>query len=169
MSALLPSDLPDLSNLLIAAGHPADPAGSGEAPGKSRLLFLDDADPSSGAATRELLAAVAPRGHVAILLRLEATGALQRLLQFGALPGRMRRAANTLRSMGIANSERFAVSPDVGQPVFIYSLRQPSAAYARDNILPPNKGVAGALRWLISRWAGCDPSIGAVLVIGRAP
>lgn len=169
MRAFLPADLPDLSNLLIAPREPADPAQPDPKAEKSRLLFLDDAETGSGAAARELLARVAPRGHVAILLRLESAGAVQRLLQFAGLPTRVRRAANMLRSMGIADCERFAVSPDVRQPVFIYSLRPPAAAYARNNLLPPNRGAGGALRWLITRWAGCDPSVGAVLVIGRAP
>jgi rhodanese-related sulfurtransferase len=169
MSTSLAADLPDLTNLLVAAGDLHYPGRPENLPAKSALLLFDDEDLDSAPSRPELLAGLAPRGHVAILLRLESSSPVRRLLQFLWLPVRVRRAVRSLRSMGISNCERFAVSPDVRQPVFIHSLQRAPAAYARNNILPPHRGPSGILRWLVSRWAGCDPSVGALLVVGTAP
>jgi hypothetical protein len=158
MKALPSSDLPDLVKLLTSAG----------ASGPDSLLLIDDARAadSHGAQVPDPL----PVGRrIVVVVRLESAGTIARLLQFAALPFRLNRIVRNLDRHGIASVERFAVTPHVGQPVLIFSLRKAAADYAQANLLPAQTGIGGILRRLLARWAGCDLSIGAVLLVGTAP
>jgi hypothetical protein len=72
------------------------------------------------------------------------------------------------RAMQDAGAEvvgRFGVDPDLDSPSCFYELDTPAAEYA-DRCLRP-RGRKLALRRLVARLGGCDPALGAVLIVGR--
>lgn len=160
MKTLNPAELTELVNLLVG---PLDSRAA------DKLLLLDDEGDAAAIEPHRVRSTFAANGHVVLILRLDAKGAVSRLLQFLSLPMRIGRNTRALRAAGVGSFERFAVSPDVRQPVVIHSLRAAAAAYARRNFLPSARGLAGIARGWLSRWAGCDPSVGAILIVGRSP
>ena len=76
-----------------------------------------------------------------------------------------RRIERTMDAFGASVVGHFAVDPDLDNPSCFSELGGAAAAYA-DRCLRP-RGRAARLRQLIARFAGCDPALGAVLVVGR--
>ncbi|HMB04978.1 MAG TPA: hypothetical protein VKP69_14715 [Isosphaeraceae bacterium] len=108
--------------------------------------------------------------YLAVVLRLRGRGRLRRSLDLLTLPARMAAAEGALAHCGATPAGRYGVAPNLRAPTVLYRLGGAAAAYAEARLLP------GAERWPFSvlrkglgRWAGCDPSLGAVLVIGRKP
>ncbi len=72
------------------------------------------------------------------------------------------------RAMGDAGADvvgRYGVDPDLDSPSCIYELDSAAAEYAGRCLRP--RGRALPLRRLIERLTGCDPALGAVLIVGR--
>jgi hypothetical protein len=91
--------------------------------------------------------------------------ALSRALTLLALPFRVRRAERALRLAGARIVGRFGVDPDLDAPSCVYELDTAAAEYA-DRCLRP-RGRGAALRRALGRWCGCDPALGAIVIVGR--
>jgi hypothetical protein len=88
----------------------------------------------------------------------------------GGLPFLVKRWEALLTRCGADLSGRYGAFPDVGSPTILYQLGGPAAAYAEARLLPAAApGPASLLLAALSRWAGCDTSLGSVIVIGRKP
>jgi len=64
----------------------------------------------------------------------------------------------------VARVYRYAVTPSIERPTFAYEIGTPAAEYADRHLRP--RGAGDRLRRVITRIAGVDPSIGAVVVAG---
>jgi len=87
-----------------------------------------------------------------------------RLLLLLTLGVRVARAQQVLRRSGVARVYRYAVTPSIERPTFAYEIGTPAAEYADRHLRP--RGAGDRLRRVITRIAGVDPSIGAVVVAG---
>ncbi len=87
---------------------------------------------------------------------------LMTLVTFRFQRGRARRAI--VRGGGRVVAA-YGVDPSLEQPACVYELDTPAAAYADRCVRP--RGRALGLRRLATQWFGCDPALGAVLVVGR--
>jgi hypothetical protein len=90
---------------------------------------------------------------------------MRRLRAIAAFRSGRRLIERTMRDAGAEVVGRFGVDPDLDSPSCLYELDSRAAEYA-DRCLRP-RGRALPLRRLIERVAGCDPALGAVLIVGR--
>jgi hypothetical protein len=90
---------------------------------------------------------------------------LARALTLLALPFRVRRVERTLRLAGARIVGRFGVDPSLGSPSCVYELDTQAAEYADRCLRPLGRG--SAIRKALTRWCGCDPALGAILVVAR--
>jgi hypothetical protein len=140
--------------------------------GEGRFLALEASDP--GDPTRgkcgEALVALPSGGALAIALPLEARGRLGRLGALLTLPHRIARAEKILSQCGATSVQRYGVTPDLRTPAVIFPLGTPAARYAEEHLVPgPRKWVLAVVRKVLTYCLGYDPSVGAVLVVGRKP
>jgi hypothetical protein len=113
--------------------------------------------------------AEAPAGStVIILIRAEETG-FARLSHWLLLPFQLAVALRALARHGATLLGSFAVFPDVRTSTLLYELRSPAQRYAERFLVArsPESWPTAVLRKCLSAWAGCDPSMGAVVVIGK--
>lgn len=75
-----------------------------------------------------------------------------------------RRAARRLQRHGVRETRRFAVLPGLAAPFLVYELGTSAERYAADRL---TLGGAGILRRLARLVSGCDPDVGAILVVGE--
>lgn len=64
---------------------------------------------------------------------------------------------------------RYGVTPDLARPTVLYELRTPAQRYAQAFLLSRSRqnAFSRGIRKILSLWAGCDPAVGAVVLIGR--
>jgi hypothetical protein len=62
----------------------------------------------------------------------------------------------------------YGATPDLHTPTVLYRLGGAAAAYTESRLFPGGgRWPLSLLRRALARWAGCDTSVGSVLVIGR--
>ena len=100
---------------------------------------------------------------VAVVVPLQEAG-LTRLCAWFVLPLRLAMAERRLARAGILPVARFACYPDLKSPTLVYQLRSAARRYAEDCLIPtaPHRLARRAL----STWAGCDPTVGGIVIVG---
>ena len=88
-----------------------------------------------------------------------------RLLSFAMLPLRRRMAERTFASADAEVLGCWGVHPDVESPSCIFDLRSSADTYAGQHLRP--RGSKVILRRVLSAIFGCDPALGAIVIIGR--
>jgi hypothetical protein len=106
---------------------------------------------------------VGPGDVVAYAITIEGSMVV-RLLLLLTLGVRVARAARVLRRAGAAQVYRYAVTPSLERPTIAYEIGTPAEQYADRHLRP--RGGDDFLRRIIARFAGVDPSVGAVVVAG---
>jgi hypothetical protein len=105
---------------------------------------------------------------VIILIRAQETG-LARVSHWLVLPFQIAMALRALARHGATLLGSFALFPDVRTSTLLYELRSPAQRYAERFLVrrSPESWPTAVVRKCVSAWAGCDPSMGAVVVIGK--
>lgn len=116
------------------------------------------------------MADLAPGGYLAIALPISSGGRMLRVAGLLSLPIRIAATKRLLVRCGATPAGCYGVSPDLQEPTVVYELRGKAGRYAERHLLSgrrawPSAVACGLLRALV----GCDPSLGAVLVIGKRP
>ena len=63
---------------------------------------------------------------------------------------------------------RYGLAPDLATPTVVYQLEGAAARYTEEHLLlAPRSRFAAVVFGILRLWAGCDPSLGAILVVGR--
>jgi hypothetical protein len=106
-------------------------------------------------------------GYLAIAIHLDGMNPVRKLMNFISLRYRLFQAKHALMISGVACAGVFGISPDLLSPTIIFPLGGIAAQYAEINLLPRSTKMPGIFRRMLSWWAGCDISAGAVLVTGR--
>ncbi|SRR6266516_247925 len=139
---------------------------------RERIIILES--PAGGVATAETCRRVfdtaSPDAYVVIALRIAGgVGRLTRLAGLITLPARVAAAKRAILCAGGTRLEGcYGVYPALEAPTFVYELGGPADAYATTHLIPGRSaGISGWLRRALARWIGCEPSLGAVLVVGR--
>lgn len=144
----------------------------GRTPSQQRCFVIVEERGRSGTVLsrcRAAIATVASGGYVAVVVRLDRLGALSRLVDFLMLPFRLARVSRAIADSGASPAGLFGIVPNVGQPTIVFPLRGAAAIYAQSKLLSiPSRPRAVGCR-ILAWWAGCDVSIGALLVVGRRP
>ncbi|PYR44524.1 MAG: hypothetical protein DMF93_00020 [Acidobacteria bacterium] len=109
---------------------------------------------------------LAPGDAIAYVVTLNAPIAA-RLVMLLTLPLRLRSALRVIERDRLVLVGRYAIDPDVEAPSFIYQLDSAASRYADRSMRP--RGSDSRLRRLITKWAGCDPALGAVALVARKP
>ena len=102
--------------------------------------------------------------HLAYAVRVN-TPLFTRLMTLATFRLQRRRAERAIARGGGRVVARYGVDPSLEQPACFYELDSPAADYADRCVRP--RGPSPALRRIATRWFGCDPALGGVLVIGR--
>jgi len=90
-------------------------------------------------------------------------------MRFVTLRFIMMRGERALRRAGCASVHRFAVVPDLSNPVLAYELGSAAAEYASTHLVLHSPIGSRLLRKLVVTTFGCDLHAGAVLLIGPKP
>lgn len=88
-----------------------------------------------------------------------------RLLSFALLPLRRWTAERTFAGAGAEILGCWGVHPDVESPSCIFDLRSCADTYAGQHLRP--RGSKVMLRRVLAAIFGCDPALGAIVIIGR--
>jgi hypothetical protein len=116
------------------------------------------------------LAALPPRGYLAVAVLLEGCGKVARMASLLGLRRRLKAAERSLVRCGTVPVGRYGVAPELGSATFVYPLKGAACRYADAHLLPgTGRGPLALLKRVMRLIARCDPSLGAVLVIGRKP
>ena len=84
------------------------------------------------------------------------------------LPNEVTQVERALVQSGAEPVGRYGVAPDLATPTVVYQLGGSAARYAEKQLLLiPRSRPAAAVCKILRFWAGCDPSLGAILVVGR--
>jgi hypothetical protein len=119
---------------------------------------------------REAYDAIPSGSYLAIVIPLEEHGLLRRMVSLLALSSRLTAAEQILSRCGAILAGRYGVFPDLRVPTILFRLGSSASRYAEEHLLQgTTRWPLSALRPVLRCWAGCDPSLGAVLVIGRKP
>jgi len=118
---------------------------------------------------KEAFATIPFGGYLAVVIQLETLSHLRRLASFLTLRFHLLQVKHALAHCGVIQIELYGVSPNLQSPTIIYPLASAAARYAQANLLPASLSPCAILRKALAWWAGCDVSLGAVLVIGRKP
>jgi hypothetical protein len=147
-----------------------DPGQSTPDPKTPGFTLIDGGDdgPPIPMRCRWAMADLAPGGYLAIALPVSSGGRMLRVAGLLSLPIRIAATERLLVRCGAMPMGCYGVSPDLRQPTVVYKLRGGASRYAERHLLYsqrtwPAAVVCGLLRTLV----GCDPSLGAVLVIGK--
>jgi hypothetical protein len=95
------------------------------------------------------------------------TPPLARLMTLVTLPLRLWNAARTIERGRMIVVGKYGIDPHLAAPAFVYQLDSAASRYADRSMRP--RGYAPALRKLAAKWSGCDPSVGAVVLVARKP
>jgi hypothetical protein len=123
-----------------------------------------------GEQCRNALAALPSGGVLAIAIRLGASGRARRLSNLLTLPLQMARAERALKGYGVTGVGRYGVTPNLEAPAVIFPLGTPAARYAATHLVPGSaKRLLSLMRKILTYCMGYDPSLGAILIVGRKP
>jgi hypothetical protein len=139
----------------------------GEAPA-ARCRVVVDTRPLAFALgeLRDASTLLAAGDTIAYVVTLKAPVAA-RLITLLTLPLRLRNASRVIERNRLVLVGRYAIDPDVDAPSFIYQLDSPASRYADRSMRP--RGSDSRLRRILTKWAGCDPALGAVALVARKP
>lgn len=119
---------------------------------------------------RQALTTLSSGGTLAITFRLGASGRVGRLKALLALPLRMAMAERVLKGCGATCVQRYGVTPSLETPAVIFPLGTPAARYAETHLIPGStKRLLSLMRKILTHCMGYDPSLGAILIVGRKP
>jgi hypothetical protein len=90
---------------------------------------------------------------------------LRRLWAFVTLPLRRWQAERVFASSGAEVIGRWGVDPDLDSPSCVFELGSFADKYAGEHLR--RRGSKVALRRALARVFGCDPALGAVVIVGR--
>ena len=93
------------------------------------------------------------------------TPILTRLMTLATFRVQRRRAERAIERGGGEVLAHYGVDPSLAEPACFYELNSAAADYADRCVRP--RGPAPRLRRIVTRWCGCDPALGGVLVVGR--
>ena len=111
---------------------------------------------------RRAIAEASAERDVAYAIRLDVTPAV-RLLTAATLRLQLRLVEHAIVRSGRRVVGRYGVDPSLDAPVWLFELDTLAAQYA-DRCLRP-RGRAPRLRRALARWLGCDPAVGAIVVV----
>jgi hypothetical protein len=112
------------------------------------------------------ISALASGEHFAYALGLD-TPWLKRLVMMSTLRVRLRRAERAITKAGGQIVGRYGVEPNLASPFCVFELQTTASEYAGRCLRP--EGTARPLRRIASWWFGCDPALGAIVVLARKP
>ena len=120
-----------------------------------------------GRRCRALVSSLPAGGSLSIVIVVHATG-VAKVWRWLLLPLQLAAAARVIAERGVVVS-RHAVAPDLAQPTVVYELASPAQRYAETFLLlrPSAHGLSRGMRKALARWAGCEPSAGAIVLVGR--
>ncbi|HEV8356817.1 MAG TPA: hypothetical protein VGQ17_08655 [Gemmatimonadales bacterium] len=134
----------------------------------ARLTVLDARRPPRD--YQEAYDALPSGGYVAAALRLDAPSHRARIPHLLFLRFRLAGLRRTLARIGAVHVRRFALYPNLAEPSLAYELGSPAERYAERGLLPRSRSWLFAIgRIGLHRWAGCHPSVAAVLIVGQKP
>jgi hypothetical protein len=90
---------------------------------------------------------------------------LRRLWAYVTLPWRRWQAERVFASTGAEVIGRWGVDPDLDSPSCVFELGSYADQYAGAHLR--RRGSKVALRRALARVFGCDPALGAVIIVGR--
>jgi hypothetical protein len=104
-----------------------------------------------------------------IVLIESSNGTPGRLLAWLTMRVRARAAERAIVRAGGIPAGRYGLFPSAAKPVVSYRLHSAASAYAESRLLSLRAGhpYVARVRAAVSRLVGCDPSIGAFVVVGR--
>jgi hypothetical protein len=109
-----------------------------------------------------------PQGSgMIVLIRVEQKG-LARLARWFLLPFQVSIASRAMVGHRTTILGQFAVFPDIIEPSVLYELRSSAQRYAERLLIPRlhERLLVLMVRKVVAAWAGCDPSVGAIVVVG---
>jgi hypothetical protein len=115
-------------------------------------------------ALRSRLDNIPAGGCVAYAVRLDGH-LLARIATLALLPVHLWRVRRTIERSGAQVVGRYGVDPNLDAPAFLYELNTLAADYARRYLRP--RGSLEALRAIVGRLVGCDPALGAVVLVAK--
>lgn len=113
---------------------------------------------------RRVAARLGAGDSIAYVIRLDVP-ALTRLASLAMLRVRVRQVERALAQGGAHVVTRYGVDPHVDAPACVYELNTPASIYA-DRYLRP-RGRLPASRRVVAWCFGCDPALGAVILVAR--
>jgi len=128
------------------------------------VIVHQGADRAGIQALRRTLDQLAPGEPIACAIPI-AGSATRRLRTLATFRGDRRRIEQALGEGSVDVAALLGVDPDLDAPACVYELDTEASHYA-DRCLRP-RGRLAALRRIVQRIAGCDPALGAVVIIGR--
>lgn len=93
--------------------------------------------------------------------------AVTRLLSLGVLRRRLGQIERAFAAGGAAVVARYGVDPNLDAPSCIYDLHTSASDYADRNLRP--RGRLVALRRIAAWCVGCDPALGALVLVATKP
>ena len=130
----------------------------------TRIVVQRDVVRSNVAELRQVARTLGAGESIAYVIPLDGPP-LRRLGSIAMLRIRLRQAEQELARAGVPIVARYGVDPHLDAPACVYELNTPASIYA-DRYLRPRG------RWLAPRrvaaWCfGCDPALGAVVLVAR--
>lgn len=145
---------PELVRLFLGSDPRLSPAGVA----RWTHLFTRDAAAMSD---------VPSGGWFMVALKMDEGSAIARLAAWAWTLVRMRLVEVRLRQLSFAPAACFGVYPSLGDPGLVFEMNTSAAGYASAFLLPQDAGTRGRIRRWLAAWSGCDPSLGAVVVVAR--
>jgi hypothetical protein len=135
---------------------------------QARLTVLDARRPPRD--YQEAYDELPPGGYVAAALRLDASSHRARIPHLLFLRFRLAGLWRKLARTGAVNVRRFALYPSLTEPTLLYQLGSAAERYAERGLLPRSRSWLFAIgRKGLHHWAGCHPSVSAVVIVGQKP
>ncbi len=121
------------------------------------------------AAYRTVVEGVASGTYLGIVVSIADGGRMRRLAHLVTARARVAAAERAILQAGRTTLEgRYGVYPSPQSPTLVFELGGSAETYATAHLIPGTiTGMAAILRRTIARWAGYDPTLGAVVVVGR--
>jgi hypothetical protein len=150
------------------AGRAENPIAAESSRPRFALIERATAGASIAVCCREALTTLAPGGYLAIALEMSHGTRFQRMIKTLRMPYHVADAERELARNGAEPAGRYGVAPDLATPAVVYQLGGAAARYAEEHLLlTPRSRPAAVVCAILRIWAGSDPSLGAILVVGR--
>jgi len=116
------------------------------------------------ATLQSAVVALRPGEYVGCALPLTGTP-VHRVWSYLTLPIRRRQAERVFVDSGADVIGRWGVDPNIESPSCLFDLDSSADRYAGAHLRP--RGSKVALRRALARVFGCDPALGAIVIVGR--